>query len=137
MKTKITVEATIAAPIEKIWQHWTNPEHIINWNFASDDWCAPAAVNDLSVGGKFSFRMEARDGSMGFDLDGIYTVVKTNEIIEYNLEDGRNVKVLFVKNGDKVDVIETFEAEDTNPIELQKTGWQSILNSYKNYVEKN
>lgn len=137
MKTKITVETTIAEPIEKIWQYWTKPEHIINWNFASDDWCAPAAVNDLSVGGKFSFRMEARDGSMGFDLDGIYTVVKTNETIEYNLADGRNVKVSFVKNGDKYDVIETFEAEDTNPIELQKGGWQAILNSYKNYVEKN
>ena len=96
MKTKITVETTIAAPIEKIWQYWTNPEHIINWNFASDDWCAPAAANDLRAGGKFSFRMEARDGSMGFDLDGIYTVVKTNEIIEYNLADGRNVKILFL-----------------------------------------
>ena len=137
MKTAIIVEATISAQIEKIWQYWTTPEHIINWNFASDDWCAPAAVNDLSVGGKFSFRMEARDGSMGFDLEGIYIVVKTNEIIEYNLADGRNVKVLFVKNGNKYDVIETFEAEDTNPIELQKGGWQAILNSYKNYVEKN
>ncbi len=137
MKTAIIVEATISTQIEKIWQYWTTPEHIINWNFASDDWCAPAAVNDLSVGGKFSFRMEARDGSMGFDLEGIYIVVKTNEIIEYNLADGRNVKVLFVKNGNKYDVIETFEAEDTNPIELQKGGWQAILNSYKNYVEKN
>ena len=137
MKTKITVETTIAAPIEKIWQYWTTPQHIINWNFASDDWCAPAAVNDLRAGGKFSFRMEARDGSMGFDLEGIYTVVKTNETIEYILADGRNVKVSFLKNGDKYDVIETFEAEDTNPVELQKGGWQAILNSYKNYVEKN
>ena len=136
MKTKITVETTIAAPIEKIWQYWTTPQHIINWNFASDDWCAPAAVNDLHAGGKFSFRMEARDGSMGFDLEGIYTVVKTNETIEYILADGRNVKVSFLKNGDKYDVIETFEAEDTNPVELQKGGWQAILNSYKNYVEK-
>ena len=136
MKTKITVETTIAAPIEKIWQYWTTPQHIINWNFASDDWCAPAAVNDLRAGGKFSFRMEARDGSMGFDLEGIYTVVKTNETIEYILADGRNVKVSFLKNGDKYDVIETFEAEDTNPVELQKGGWQAILNSYKNYVEK-
>ena len=137
MKIKITVETTIAAPIEKIWQYWTIPKHIINWNFASDDWCAPAAVNDLHAGGKFSFRMEARDGSMGFDLEGIYTVVKTNETIEYILADGRNVKVSFLKNGDKYDVIETFEAEDTNPVELQKGGWQAILNSYKNYVEKN
>ena len=137
MKIKITVETTIAAPIEKIWQYWTTPQHIINWNFASDDWCAPAAVNDLRAGGKFSFRMEARDGSMGFDLEGIYTVVKTNETIEYILADGRNVKVSFLKNGDKYDVIETFEAEDTNPVELQKGGWQAILNSYKNYVEKN
>ena len=136
MKTKITVKTTIAAPIEKIWQYWTTPQHIINWNFASDDWCAPAAVNDLRAGGKFSFRMEARDGSMGFDLEGIYTVVKTNETIEYILADGRNVKVSFLKNGDKYDVIETFEAEDTNPVELQKGGWQAILNSYKNYVEK-
>ena len=80
--------------------------------------------------------MEARDGRMGFDLEGIYTVVKTNETIEYILADGRNVKVSFLKNGDKYDVIETFEAEDTNPVELQKGGWQAILNSYKNYVEK-
>ena len=136
MKTAITVEAVIGAPIEKIWKYWTEPEHIKNWNFASDDWCAPAATNDLRVGGKFSCRMEAKDGSMGFDFGGTYTGVKLNESIASILGDGRKLAVEFIKAGDDYKVIETFEAEDENPIELQKGGWQAILNNFKNYVEK-
>lgn len=135
MKTAIMIEAAIAAPIEKIWTYWTEPEHIKNWSFASDDWCTSSATNDLRVGGKFSSRMEAKDGSMGFDFGGTYTAVKTNEIIEYTLGDERKVKVKFIKNGDNYNVIETFEAEDANPIEMQKDGWQAILNNFKKYVE--
>lgn len=134
--TTITVEALIAAPIEKIWQYWTAPEHIMRWNKASDDWCTPAANNDLSVGGKFK-RMEARDGSMGFDFEGPDTNIQFNEVIEYTLADARNVKIDFVKKGDAVTVIESFEAENTNSIELQKGGWQAILNNFKKYVESN
>ena len=135
MRTAITVEAAIAAPIEKIWKYWTEPDHIINWNFASDDWCAPSATNDLRIGGKFNCRMEAKDGSMGFDFEGTYTDVKENERIEYSLADARHIKIEFVQSGDKYHVIETFDAEDENPIELQKGGWQSILNNFKKYVE--
>jgi len=135
MKTAITIEAEIAAPIEKIWTYWTEPEHIKNWNFASDDWCTPSATNDLRVGGKFSSRMEAKDGSMGFDFGGTYTEVKENESIEYTLGDERKVEIKFIKAGDSCNVVETFEAEDENSIEMQKGGWQAILNNFKKYVE--
>ena len=135
MITTIKVEVLISAPIEKIWKRWTGVEHIINWNFASDDWCAPAAKNDLCVGGKFSYRMEARDGSMGFDFEGTYTNVIENEKIEYQLSDGREVKVTFKKIGDKYSVIETIDAENINPVEIQKGGWQAILDNFKKYVE--
>jgi uncharacterized protein YndB with AHSA1/START domain len=136
MKTAIIVEAAIAAPIEKIWKYWTDPEHIKNWNFASDDWWAPAATNDLRIGGKFSYRMEAKDGSMGFDFWGTYTGIKQNGIIASILGDGRKLEVEFIKAGDNYKVIETFEAEDENAVELQKGGWQAILNNFKKYVEK-
>lgn len=136
-KTTITIEALINAPIEKIWDYWTNPEHITHWNFASDDWCAPAATNDLKVGGKFSYRMESKDGGMGFDFVGTYTDVQLHKTIAYTLEDDRNVKVDFVKEGDHYKVIESFEAEQTNPIELQQHGWQAILNNFKQHVESN
>jgi len=136
MKTLITIETLVAAPIEKIWNYWTAPEHIQHWNFASDDWCSPAATNDLKPGGKFNYRMEAKDGSMGFDFEGTYTAVKLNEAIEYILGDERNVYIKFEKAGDEYKVAETFEAEDVNSVELQKGGWQSILNNFKNYVEK-
>jgi uncharacterized protein YndB with AHSA1/START domain len=136
MKTAIMIEATIAAPIDKIWRYWTEPEHIKNWSFASDDWCTPATTNDLRVGGKFNSRMEAKDGSMGFDFWGTYTVVKENEKIEYTLGDGREIKIDFVKTGDKYNIVETFDAEDENPVEMQRDGWQAILNNFKKYVEE-
>ncbi len=136
-KTTITVESLIAAPKEKIWEYWTAPEHIVHWNYAFDEWCTPAAKNDLHVGGRFKFRMEARDGSMGFDFEGTYTNIKLNEVIGYILDDGRNVKIDFVKQDDAVKVIENFEAETMNPVELQKGGWQSILDNFKKYVENN
>jgi uncharacterized protein YndB with AHSA1/START domain len=134
-KISITVQTTINAPIEKVWMFWTSPEHITQWNNASDDWHTPRAENDLRVGGKFLSRMEAIDGSMGFDFNGIYEAVNTYELIEYAIEGGRKVKIVFTGKDKATNVTETFEAEAENTIELQQAGWQAILNNFKNYVE--
>jgi uncharacterized protein YndB with AHSA1/START domain len=134
-KQKITVEATISAPVSKVWEAWTLPEHITKWYFASEDWHAPYAENDLRPGGKFTTRMEAKDGSFGFDFGGIYDEVKHNEAISYTLGDGRTVSILFTAAGDQTTVTETFEAEGQNPIEMQRGGWQAILNNFKKYAE--
>ena len=131
----ITVQAVINAPVEKVWKLWTDPEHITKWNTASDDWHTPRAENNLRVGGKFLYRMEAKDGSFGFDFVGVYDEIKRNEFIAYTIEDGRKVRVTFTKNNEKTRVVETFEAESTNPIEMQRDGWQAILNYFKKYVE--
>jgi uncharacterized protein YndB with AHSA1/START domain len=136
-KTIITVENTINAPVEKVWQYWTQPEHITKWNSASDDWHSPRAENDVREGGKFQIRMEAKDGSMGFDFFGVYDKVKKNEYIEYTMGDGRKVQVSFTGEGNKTKLVESFEAESTNPVELQKGGWQSILDSFKKHTENN
>ena len=136
-RTSITVENTINAPVEKVWAYWSAPEHITKWNNASEDWHSPRAENDLRPGGKFSTRMEAKDGSMGFDFGGTYDEVKTNEVIAYTMSDGRKVVVNFTKVGDQTKVIETFDAEETNPIEMQRGGWQAILDNFKKYVEAN
>lgn len=133
--TMITIQADIDAPIENVWRAWTTPEDIVNWNAASEDWHTTRAVNDLRVGGRFSSRMEAKDGSMGFDFSGVYTAVKRHELIEYTLENDRKVSIQFSTLNDKTKVIESFDAEETNPIELQRTGWQAILNNFKRYVE--
>ena len=138
METKtnmITVEATVKSPVEKVWNFWTAPEHITQWNNASDDWHTPSAKNDLRVGGKFIARMEAKDGSMGFDFEGVYDEVITNEVIAYHLEDARKVKITFTPVGKETKVVETFDPESTNSIELQRGGWQSILNNFKKYAE--
>jgi uncharacterized protein YndB with AHSA1/START domain len=135
--TTITIETTIKAPVEKVWQYWTSPQHIVNWNSASDDWHTPKAENDLRVGGKFASRMEAKDGSQGFDFSGIYNEVQTNQLIQYTMGDGRKVKVVFKSNGDETKVVEDFEAESTYPVEMQREGWQAILNNFKKYVEGN
>ena len=136
-KTVITVESTIQAPVEKVWDYWTTPAHIMQWNNASDDWHTPSAENDLRVGGSFTNRMEAKDGSFGFDFGGIYDAVTPNQYIEYTMGDGRIAKVTFQGNGDATRVVENFEAEGTNPIELQKSGWQAILDNFKKYTEGN
>ncbi len=136
-KTEITVETGINAPVEKVWQLWSLPEHITNWNNASDDWHTPWAKNDLKTGGKFTSRMEARDGSMGFEFEGIYDEVTPHEKIAYTMGDGRRVTVIFTGNGKSTKVVESFDAEETNSIELQRGGWQSILNNFKKYVEAN
>ena len=136
-RTKVTVEATVKAPVEKVWQYWTTPEHITKWNHASDDWHSPFAENDLRVGGKFTARMEARDGSMGFDFSGIYDEVKLHTRIVYTMEDGRRATVDFSPNGNETKVSETFDADDTHSIELQRGGWQAILDNFKKHVESN
>jgi uncharacterized protein YndB with AHSA1/START domain len=133
--TKITVETTVKAPVEKVWEFWSAPGHITKWNAASDDWHTPRAVNDLRPGGKFSARMEAKDGSFGFDFGGVYDTVKEHQLIEYTIGDGRKVSVRFEGNGNETHVTETFEAEGTNPIEMQRGGWQAILDNFKRYTE--
>ena len=135
--TIITIESTINAPVEKIWNYWTAPEHIINWCAASDDWHTPSAENDLRTGGKFSSRMEAKDGSFGFDFGGVYDEVITNKLIAYTIGDGRKVKITFSTEGAQTKVVESFEAESTNPIEMQRGGWQAILDNFKKYTETN
>jgi uncharacterized protein YndB with AHSA1/START domain len=136
-KTVITVENTINAPVEKVWEFWTKPEHIIKWCNASDDWHTPRAENDLKVGGKFASRMEAKDGSMGFDFGGVYDAVRTNEYIEYTMSDDRKVKINFSVQENKTKVVESFEAENTHSIEMQQGGWQAILDNFKKYTEAN
>ena len=136
-KTNITVEAIVQAPVEKVWECWTKPEHITKWNNASDDWHTPHATNDLRVGGKFLSRMEARDGSMGFDFNGVYDDVKINELIAYTIEGGRKVSITFSPAGNETKVTETFETENENSLELQRGGWQAILNNFKKYTEAN
>ena len=136
-KTKITVEATVNAPVDKVWQYWSSPEHITRWNHASDDWHSPRAENDLRKGGKFSSRMEAKDGSFGFDFGGVYDEVKPNELIEYTMGDGRRVQVLFSVQGNQTRVQETFDAEETHSIDMQRSGWQAILDNFKKYTENN
>ncbi len=122
-KTQITVKTTVKVPVEKAWKLWTTPEDITHWNNASDDWHTPRAENDLRAGGKFLYRMEAKDGSFAFDYGGVYDEVKTNELIAYTIGDGRKVKVTFTGNGTETKVVETFEAENTNSIEVQRGGW--------------
>jgi uncharacterized protein YndB with AHSA1/START domain len=136
-RTIITVENTIDAPNEKVWEYFTKPEHITKWNNASDDWFTPRAENDLRAGGNFVYRMEAKDGSFGFDFGGTYDEVKNNELIEYTIGDGRKVKINFSGDASKTKVTESFEAENMNSTELQKTGWQSILDNFKRYTESN
>lgn len=132
---KINVNTTISAPIEKVWQAYTTPEDIKQWNAASDDWHTTAAKVDLRVGGIFSSRMEAKDGSMGFDFAGTYTKIVENQLIEYSFGD-RNTQVEFNNTSEGVNVRVTFDAESQYPIEQQQQGWQSILNNFKRHVEK-
>jgi len=133
----ITVETIVNAPVEKVWAYFTQPQHVKNWNNASDDWHTPRAENDLRVGGNFVYRMEAKDGSFGFDFGGTYDVVKENEYLEYTIGDGRKVKTSFISQGASTKVLENFEAETTNSIDLQRTGWQAILDNFKKYTEAN
>lgn len=132
----ITVETTIKAPVEKVWEFWTKPEHITQWCQASDDWHAPYAENDVRVGGKFKTTMAAKDGSMSFDFEGVYVNVEQHKHIEYLIADGRKVSISFAKEGNETSVVESFEAENENSPEMQKGGWQAILDNFKKYSEK-
>ena len=136
-KIMITVKNTVNAPVEKVWKFWTTPEAITKWNNASDDWHTPHAENDLRVGGKFVSRMEAKDGSMGVDFGGVYDEVVINKTIAYTMDDGRKAAVSFSVEGGGTNVVETFEAENINSIEIQRGGWQAILDSFKKYTETN
>ena len=136
-KTVITVAATVNATVEKVWNCFTQPQHIIQWNHASDDWHCPKAENDLRIGGKFSSTMAAKDGSFSFDFWGVYDDVLENELIMYTMGDGRTAKITFASNGDITEVVTDFEAEQENSVELQQGGWQMILNNFKKYTESN
>lgn len=133
----ISIYTTVNASIEKVWDYWTNPKHIVNWNNASDDWHTPKASNDLRVGGIFSSTMAAKDGSMSFDFEGKYSEIETYKKIVYQIADGRNVTITFYVIDDKVIITETFEPETENSSELQRSGWQAILNNFKKYTENN
>ncbi|HEY8888998.1 MAG TPA: SRPBCC family protein [Clostridium sp.] len=132
----ITVETIVNNPVEIVWRYWTEPQHIVKWNNASDDWHTTFAEIDLRVGGKFLSRMESKDGSFGFDFSGVYDEVKLNEIISYILDDGRKVKITFITQENKTKIIEIFESEKTNSNEVQQSGWQKILENFKKYTEQ-
>ena len=134
-KASITVESTVNAPVEKVWAYWTGPEHITKWSFASPEWHTPYAENDVREGGKFKSTMAAKDGSMSFDFGGEYTLVEKNKAIAYVLEDGRKVEISFKETSNGVEVIQNFDPETQNPEEMQRGGWQAILDNFKSYVE--
>ena len=136
-KETITIETTANAPVEKVWKYWTGTDHITKWNSASPDWHSPRAEHDLRVGGNFNYRMEAKDGSFGFDFGGTFDEVKPNEILAYTIGDGRKAKTIFTGRGNQTLISTTFEAENENPIEMQRGGWQAILDNFKNYAEAN
>lgn len=135
-KTAITVENNVNAPVGKVWKLWTEPEHVKNWNNASADWHTPKALNDLRTGGKFVFTMAAKDGSSSFDFEGIYDEVIENQHIVYTLADGRKVKIIFRENGDSTRITEMFDAENIHSHEMQRAGWQAILDNFKKYAEQ-
>ncbi|WP_428230074.1 SRPBCC family protein [Flavobacterium sp.] len=133
----ITVQNTINAGINKVWEFWTLPEHITKWSFASPEWHTPYAENDLREGGKFKSTMAAKDGSMSFDFGGEYTLVEKNKAIEYVLEDGRKVEISFTTTPDGVEIVQNFDPETQNPEEMQRGGWQAIMDNFKKYTEAN
>lgn len=135
--TPITIETHVASPIEKVWEYWTQPNHIIGWAFASPDWEAIDPENELHPGGRFKTTMSAKDGSVGFDFTGTYDTIVPYETINYTLDDDRKVHTSFAVTDTGVTITQTFDAEDENTIEMQQAGWQSILENFKNYTENN
>lgn len=146
--SQITVKTIVNSPLEKVWECWTKPEHITRWTFASDDWEAPSAENDVRVGGTFKTRMAAKDKSAAFDFGGTYTAVKEHELLEYDMGDSRHVRVEFKQLPEgsptreataehSVEVTEIFDPENENPTEMQRAGWQAILDNFKKYTESN
>jgi uncharacterized protein YndB with AHSA1/START domain len=134
---KVEISATVNAPVAKVWEYWNAPEHITKWNSPHESWHSPRAENDLRVGGRFMARMEAKDGSMGFDFGGVYDEVTPNKLIAYTMDDKRAVRVEFIDNGDSTTINESFDPEDQNPVDFQKQGWQAILDHFKRYTEEN
>ncbi|GAB1396998.1 SRPBCC family protein [Saprospiraceae bacterium] len=137
VRTSVKIDAWIASDIKKVWHCWTQPEHITKWNFASEDWYCPSASNELTVGGKYTARMEARDGSFGFDFEAIYDEIVEHNKISYTMPDGRKVTTTFEADNGATNVTTVFDAESMNPVEMQQAGWQAILNNFKKYVEAN
>lgn len=135
MAEKIKIQATVAKTPAQAWACYTGPEHITQWNFASSDWCCPHATNDLRAGGKYSARMEAKDKSFGFDFEAIYDEVHEPKLLAYTMPDGRKVTTEFAAESAGTRVTTIFDAEAQNPVEMQREGWQAILNNFKNYAE--
>lgn len=134
---QLTVTASVHAPVEKVWQYYTESAHVIQWNNASPDWHTPRAENDLRTGGRFLYRMEARDGSFGFDFTGTYDAVEEWALIQYTMDDNRKVSVTFRQTEDGTEVTTVFDAESMNPLDMQQAGWQAILDNFKRYTEQN
>ena len=135
MSEKVRVEAIINRKRDEVWVLWNEPEHITQWNFASDDWCCPRAENDLRVGGRLCSRMEAKDGSFGFDFEAVYDEVLSESKLAYTMTDGRQAETRFEDLGDSTRVTTIFDAESSNPVDMQRAGWQAILNNFKGYAE--
>ena len=135
--TKITIHATISAGIQKVWNYYTQPEHITKWNFATPDWHCPSASNDMRIGGKYTARMEAKDGSFGFEFEATYSEITENQKFVYIMPDGREVSVSINEDNHLTNITVCFDAETENSVELQREGWQAILNNFKNYAENN
>ncbi len=135
MSKSVRIEVLVDAPVSKAWESWTSPDHIVHWNFASEDWHCPSASVDLRVGGKYAARMEAKDGSMGFNFTATFIEVEPLKKLVYRLDDNRLINVVFKQEGEKTRVIEQFEIEDQNSPEMQRQGWQNILNNYRDYIE--
>ena len=134
--SKITVQATINAPAKKVWDYYTNPEHIVNWNFADASWHCPSATNNMEVGGTYKARMEAKDGSFGFYFEAVYTAIEEGKHFTYEFG-GRAADITFIEQPNATEVTVVFDPEETNPVEMQQAGWQAILNNFKQYAENN
>ncbi|WP_226646930.1 SRPBCC family protein [Microbulbifer variabilis] len=132
---EISIETTVNAPMENVWSSWTTPEDIQKWNFASDDWCCPDAIADLKINGNFVYRMESKDGTIGFNFEGKFTNIEKFKRIEFVMPDKRKVRIDFCEIDQGVRVIELFDAEDSHSVEMQRQGWQNILNNFKKHVE--
>ncbi|MFN5705487.1 MAG: SRPBCC domain-containing protein [bacterium] len=136
MYKKITIQASINADINTVWNKYTDPNQIIHWNFASDDWCCPSASNNLKVGGKYIARMEAKDGSFGFDFEAFYDEIEPLSKLKYSFSDAREIEIYFESKNDSTDIKIIFDAENENPLDMQREGWQAILNNFKSHAEK-
>lgn len=135
MNTTVTIGVLVHAPLEQVWKCWSEPEHIMEWAHASDDWECPTASNDLRDGGRFSSVFAAKDGSTSFDFAGTYTAVTPHSYIAYTMDDGRTVETAFEETVEGVQITQTFEIENENPEEMQRSGWQAILNNFKAHTE--